>query len=474
MSSSAFIVLWVILGGIVALAGLFRPFLGLLVFLVIHFMQPGELVPALEPLRIELVYGALLISILVLRRNRLPNRTPLLADRILRSAVSLVGVGVLSIPFSLWRGGATTTVIEMVKLVTLMFLMRLMVDTEDRMQRLLWCMAAIAAWLGGSSLSSFYHGQYYHLTYNLGTLNRAQGVNSIVGGPNELAGLLLALLPLLIALIGAVRSVLARVLLIACGTVSLMAIALTGSRISMVGLLAIAAYYTIRSKRKILTLIACAVIGTWLWMWMPPEYRLRYLTVQEYAEGAKLDDSNELRLQIWAAGQKIFLEYPIFGVGAGQFPTGYGMIYLAGRHAPWMQPHNLLIQVACELGVVGLGVFVYLLVQVARGIRVALREKDNRAVQLSYQVGVACSVMFVGVLILSAVGHTLYRPYWYVLAGLVAANQNILSRKLETLSALPKDITAPAATDSDVSPVPSVDQTKLSAWRKTTAPRIIP
>jgi len=431
MSSSFLIVLCITIGALVALVGLFRPFLGFLVFLAIHFIQPGELVPALEPFRIELVYGLLLISVLVLRRAAMATHTPLLADRILRSALFLVGIGVLSIPFSLWKGGSAQTVIEMVKLVTLMFLMKLLVNAEDRMRKLLWCVTGILAWLGLSSLFSFYRGQYYHLVYDLGNLNRAQGVSSIVGGPNELAGLLVALLPLLIALFGTVRGIMARLLLIACGAVCLMAIMLTGSRIAVIGLLAIAIYYTLRSKRRIVTLIVCLIIGSWLWVWMPREYRLRYLTVQEYAQGAKLDDSNQLRLQVWKAGQKIFLARPILGVGAGQFPTGYGMIYLAGRHAAWMQPHNLLIQVACELGVAGLVALTYFLIQIVKGIRVALREKGKPAVELSYQVGVACSVMFVGIIILSAVGHTLYRPFWYVLGGLVAANQGILLAKLK-------------------------------------------
>jgi len=51
--------------------------------------------------------------------------------------------------------------------------------------------------------------------------------------------------------------------------------------------------------------------------------------------------------------------------------------------------------------------------------------------ELNYQVAVACAVMFVGIMILSSVSHTLYRPYWYLLAGLVAANRNILYAKLK-------------------------------------------
>jgi O-antigen ligase len=430
MASNMLLIAFIAIGClIVAVMGLFRPFLGLLVFLAIHFAQPAELVPALAPLRIELVYGACLITILMVRRAKDPARTPLLADRILYASVLLVGAGVLSVPFSVWRGGAVETVIEMIKLITLMFLIRLLVDTDDRMRRLLWLMVLIATWIAGSTLYSFYHGMYYHLTYNMGNLNRAEGINSIVGGPNELGGFLLALLPLLIALLRTTRSFRARLLLVACGITSLMAIALTGSRIAVIGLLVIAAFYTLRSENRMLTLIGSLAIAILLWSWMPPEYRVRYLTVQEYAEGAKLDDSNQFRLQVWAAGWQIFLKYPIVGVGAGQFKTAYGVIYLAGRHMAWMQPHNLLLEIACELGLVGVGVFGIFLLQLLRGIKVALQQKANPQAKLNYQMALACSVMFVGVAILSIVGHTLYRPYWYLLGGFVAANRGIVLKK---------------------------------------------
>ncbi len=113
------------LGSVLLVVGLFRPFLGMIVLLVIHFVQPGELVPALDPLRIELVYGTLLTGVLIYRRVTIPGRA-LFSDKILLSAVLLIGAGLLSIPFSVWRGGAVNTVIDMVKLVTLLFLLTLM------------------------------------------------------------------------------------------------------------------------------------------------------------------------------------------------------------------------------------------------------------------------------------------------------------------------------------------------------------
>lgn len=425
MTPTPILAICLMLGSLLLLAGLFRPFLGMLVFLVIHFIQPGELIPALAPLRIELIYGALLVGVLIYRRVTTPGPA-LFSDKILWSAVLLIGAGLLSVPFSVWRGGAANTVIDMVKLVTLLFLLTLMVDSQAHLRQTLWCLAAMAAWFAASSLSAYAQGQFYAL----GKLHRAEGVNSLAGDPNELAGLLLALFPLLIALLRSTRNVFARILLLTCGALSLAAISLTGARIVAISLIALAIFYSIQSKHKISTFVGCVVIACLIWHWLPVEYRHRYLTVEQYAQGGELDASNQLRLEIWRGGRQLFLKYPIFGVGAGQFPTAYGLIILAGRHAGWMNPHNLLIQVACELGIVGLIVFGNFLWQIVKGMAVVIRKKRIRGIELNYQVAVACSAMFVGVVILSIVSHTLYRPYWYILGGLVAANRNILIARL--------------------------------------------
>ena len=426
MNSSAILAIGILIGGGLAITGLFRPFLGVIVFMLIHFLQPGELIPALAPLRIELVYGALLIVVVFSRQLSMPGRS-LLQDKIILSALLLIGAGVVSVPFSVWPGGAAATVLNMVKLVVLILLLVMMVDSKDRLRWLLWCMAAVGAWFAGSSLYAYFHGKFYALKYAEGNLARAEGVNSIVGGPNELAGLLLALLPLLVVLLRTSRSILARILLIGCGFATLAAISLSGSRIAMIGLIAMAVYYTIQSKRKLLTLVACIVIGCITWGLLPSDYRTRYVTVEHYASGGNLDASNEFRLEVWRVGGQIFLHRPIFGVGAGQFSTAYGLAYLGeGKHRKWMNPHNLLIQTACELGIVGAVIFGNFLWRIVKGIKYVLRRRRVRGTGLNYEMAVACSVMYVGVIILSVVGHTLYRPYWYLLAGLVAANRNLV------------------------------------------------
>ena len=193
----------------------------------------------------------------------------------------------------------------------------------------------------------------------------------------------------------------------------------------MIALIAMVVFYILRSKRKVLSLVVGVALGLTLWFSVPVQYRQRYMTVKQYAEGGKLDDSNKLRLAIWDAGWRMFLDHPILGVGAGQFPTAYGTVYSGKSHVAWMQPHNLFLQVTCELGLVGLFIFGYFVKHVGRAIREVLRLKELPAFQTNYQFALACTLMMIGVGLISTVSHTLYRPHWYLLAGMVAANRRI-------------------------------------------------
>jgi len=411
------VIVGLVIGGALALVGLFRPYLGLLVLIAIHFIQPGELLPALDVIHIERSYAIALLVVFVLRRLTTPGR-PLLSNRLVLASLLLVGSAFLSIPFAVWRGGAFAQTTELIKDVILLVLIFGLVDTNARMSKVLWLMVGLFAWFAGSALIAYAHGQI-SLQERIG---RAEGINSMAGGPNELAGLILALLPFLIALLRSTHSILIRLLLLACGSLGLAALVLTGARTGMLALIIVGAYYVLRSRLKIVWFLACVALACIIWIGMPQAYRDRYLTVKQYASGGKLDASNELRLRVWKAGWRMLLDHPILGVGAGQFPTAYGTSYVGVAHVAWMNPHNLFLQVACELGVVGLIVFIYFVIQIVKQIRHLPRRESSPLVELNFQVATACAAMLIALMTISVVSHTLYRPYWYLLGGLVAAN----------------------------------------------------
>jgi O-antigen ligase len=401
-----------------ALVGLFRPFLGLVVLILIHFVQPAGLVPALAPFRVELVYALLLLFSYVVHRASTPT-APSLTSPILRAVLILLGYATLTVPFAIYRGGALDQVITLAKLVFILFFIATLIDSRFRLRSIVWVLVGLLAWYAGSAMHSYLQG----VRFSQQDLERAVGVSSAVGDPNALAGLIMGLLPFLIAAIRFTRMIAARLLLLSVFPLALATLIVTGSRASILALAAVGIYFVFHSKHKALSFVCFVALLYATWLAMPAEYQQRYLSPVRYAQGEELDESNALRLSVWKAGWRMFLDHPVLGVGAGQFSTAYGTVYSGREHGPWMRPHNLLIEVGCELGLAGLVIFGYFLFQIVKANRSLLQLKGKGPYKLNYEVAVACGALLAGVSIVSVFGHTLYRPYWYLLGGLVAANR---------------------------------------------------
>ena len=399
-----------------ALSGLFRPFTGLLVLVTLYFVQPAELLPALQPFHIERTYAIALMVVFFLRRGSAPKR-PIL-NPILRAGIALLGVAALSVPFAIWKGGALETTINLAKLITYLFLLSTLIDTRDRMRKVLWLLAGILAWMAGTSLFSYLQGNFL---FTQG-IERAEGETSVVGGPNELAGIILLLLPLVFALWRCSERIVARFFLLGLMLLALAALIVTGSRAALIALSLMAVFYIFHSRHKVASLTLCVAATVVFWLAMPQQYQTRYMTPVHFAQGARLDPSNELRVRIWKAGWQMFLDHPILGVGAGQFGTAYGTVYSGVRHGAWMNPHSLFFEVIAELGLVGLVAAGYFLWQLAKASFFLLGFHSDKPEGLEYQLALAFGAVLLGIAFASIFGHTLYRPFWYFSGGLVAAS----------------------------------------------------
>src|ERR1700687_5073438 len=142
-------ILGALIGAVLAVRGLFRPFLGLLVLMALHFVQPGEMIPALAPLRIELVYGICLF-IVVLWTKSDDIKDILKTDTIVRGTLLLEAVVIITIPFAIWRGGAFSAMTELLKMIMLQFLMTFFIDSQDRLRYILWLLVGFMMWFAGS------------------------------------------------------------------------------------------------------------------------------------------------------------------------------------------------------------------------------------------------------------------------------------------------------------------------------------
>ena len=135
------------------------------------------------------------------------------------------------------------------------------------------------------------------------------------------------------------------------------------------------------------------------------------------------------RLNLWKRGLGYMLDRPVFGVGASNFPVAEGVLSpLADRQqyglgVRWMEPHNSFLQVAAELGLPGLVIFLALLVstfrvlgRVARGAAGGFDDHpEPRSLAQALTASVAGFV--VGAMFLSLA----YLPMLYTLMAITAA-----------------------------------------------------
>jgi probable O-glycosylation ligase (exosortase A-associated) len=424
------VILGALIMGALAVAGLLRPFFGLLVLITIYYVQPAELIPALEPLHIERTYAIALLLAFLLQRPSNSERPVL--NPILRAGMALVGVAALSVPFAVWRGGAVEATVNLAKLIIYLFLLSTLIDTKDRMRKVLWLLAGLLAWISGNGFLSYLQGNFIVRQ----GIDRAVGETSIVGDPNALASTISGLLPLVFVLWRCSQKILQRLLLLGLMLLALATMVVTGSRTGLIGLAVIVLYYVFNSRHKVAALALCAVVAIVLWLAMPRQYQERYLTTVHFAQGEKLDDSNELRVHLWKAGWRMFLDHPILGVGAGQFSTAYGTFYSGAKHGAWMSPHSLFFQVAAELGLVGLVAFGSFLFRVVRANLFVLKAHAGDQQGWDYQLALALGAALLGYAVVSVTGHTFFSPRWYFTAGLIAANFWLTQTSLASTTAV--------------------------------------
>lgn len=167
-------------------------------------------------------------------------------------------------------------------------------------------------------------------------------------------GIIIAAIGLLFA-----RNKLARCLLVVIGAVFAMVLLLAGARQALAGLIVAAGFlfYSLCSPRMLSTFLFRFIPGlivlfgvfylvrSWVFPGVDISWgaeRIFRFFSDDY--GGSLDSS--MRPQLWLAGIQVWFEHTWFGAGFGSFSE-------ASRYPEYRQPHNIFIELLCELGVVG-------------------------------------------------------------------------------------------------------------------------
>ncbi len=350
-------------------------FIGLVAFTALLFFRPQDLIAPLGVLHLAEISAIFALGALI--SSRLTRGLPV--TRLTPELIGVLGLAFVILataPFAVWRGGAVATFTDLYAKVVLIFVLMMNTLTSPRrMRQFVWLIVIASGYIGMRAVLDYARG------INLIEHGRVQGsVGGMFKNPNDLALNMVAVLPLAVFLVLQPLSTAKRALAAGCAVMMFGAIVASHSRSGTVGLAAMGLVLGVQLlKRKPGLVLATVFAGVLALPLLPSSYWQRLASITD--ESLDETGSREARSVLLRESFDAFVAHPFTGVGAGQFKN-YNP---EGREEAWRESHNVVLQVAAELGIAGLAVFFYLVfraflapLQTRRLLRLAARGHPSR------------------------------------------------------------------------------------------------
>jgi len=371
-----------------------------------------ELLPFLASMRIVFVLGLVSVVAALLTPWRAKNRV--LMQREVRIVIALCVLAVIVTPLGVWPGGSWSFLTDIFSRILVFFFLVVALATSRRViQRLLWSVLTGVALLGiftvggGVAVATVYGGRAYaSSTYD----------------PNDVSMIMVCALPLAAFAAVALRGV-GRVLATAAAVVYVLATIMTLSRGGFIGLIVVSLLLLFRLGTAALgrRLVILGVVVTILATAAPARYWDVMSTIwSPRAGGEYLESGVFSRIALWEGGLNLFLDDPLTGAGIGMYEVAEGLSH--GGRGKWSAAHNSFIQVAAELGILGLALFAALIVVSLRNARQAVRaaKSEVRLRPLAW-IAVAVETSLYAYVVEGFALSQAYSPMLYFLIGIATA-----------------------------------------------------
>lgn len=323
----------------------------LLIYAAVSVGRIQELLPFLAPMRPGLIAGGLALLVWVKASGTWAEKIPTELPTV-QSVMILLGLAVITIPVSIWPGNSLRFVFNVYLKTILLFLMVVYwCRSIQDVRRLIWVCCLATAALAVPGVLNGYNVERYQ-------------AELVSYDANDLALLFVIVLPFVLYLYssGGMRG---RLVLLAVALLLLYGIVLTQSRGGILALCVVGGLVLWRSRLSPSTkwttvAVAILVFG----VLAGTAWKERIATMLD--PQTEYDRTAGGRTEIWKTGIVLLATHP-WGVGIDGFVTGEGL-YHQGE-GKWNAPHNSFLQIAVELGIIGLVVFIRLLAQVMRTLR---------------------------------------------------------------------------------------------------------
>ncbi|MBE0598253.1 MAG: O-antigen ligase family protein [Desulfuromonadales bacterium] len=404
------------------------------IYVVIWYLQMGNRIAFLGAIRFEFIFAVILSLLALIATSKERLGSPLYGYILLLFLAMAV-----QLPFSHAPGISWTIFLDRVVKFAFMGAFIVMFVRSP---------SALTLFLGAFLLACMKMGQeglFGKLTgsmmwQNQGTM-RLHGSTALYRHPNSFSGMALGTLPFVLAL-WPIANRTVRILLFILFVLSLNIIIFTGSRTGYVGFTILLLYAFWKSANKMRYLLIGAAAVLLALPMVPHEYFERFESI--FTQQEKEGQSAETRIQILKDGVAVLAKNPL-GVGLAAFPQVRMETF--GR---FQDSHNLYLQVALDLGIQGLIIFLLLLYRAIRLLKSVSADLggqiarvgalvDNRSppkkdepirrhldnLLLMRATADAVMLFLVVRLALGLFGHDLYEIYWWFALGLIIALANM-------------------------------------------------
>lgn len=395
------------------------PFWLLIAFSFVLLLSPQSFIGALRPL--HLAFAAAGLAALTYGFDRFRHRQPLLPmTRPTVLTLCLLGLALVTVPLSYWPGGSLSYITGLyLKTLIIFWLLSNIVDTLPKLRIVALALSLMAVPLALSGVAGFISGGFLHEELSSG-LHRIAGYDAaLTGNPNDLALMLNLILPLTIALFLDSRRLGWRMALLTFICLDVIAIIATFSRGGFLILGVICLAYLWKLFRRGHQRLVFATAGLLLVAvpLLPGGYMARLATITNIQSDPT--HSAQVRWADSVAAAEYALQHPLVGAGVGMDVLVLNRL----RGVNWTEVHNAYLQIAVELGVPGLLLFLWLFRECFKAAKSAQRlAGDNQSLQLLSEA------LWISLLAFAVAGFFYpngYKFYFYYIAGLAIAAQSV-------------------------------------------------
>jgi probable O-glycosylation ligase (exosortase A-associated) len=322
---------------------LFRPYLGILVWTWLGFMNPHRLTWSFA---YDMPFAMIvaLVTLMGLLMSREPKKIPWTRETILLLVfISWVLVTTIN---AMYPALAWVKMNQFWKILLMVYVTMIMMQSKERIDLLVWVIALSIGFYGvKGGIFTVVNGGVYHVRGPEG---------SFIGGDNEMGLALIMTIPLLRYLQLTTTRVWVRLGLSAAMLLSAVATVGSQSRGALLGLVCMGSFLWLKSRNKIFTALLGGIVVALVLLVMPQQWYDRMSTIRNYEN----DASAQGRINSWKMAFNMAQHRPLGG-GFDCFQD-YSFALYAPDPDDVHDSHSVYFEVMGDHGFIGFAIFMML------------------------------------------------------------------------------------------------------------------